>query len=56
MNSSVRGNLYITVKVDVPKNMNAKQKELLGELAETFGDKVESKRKSFFKQFADLFK
>ncbi len=56
VNSSVRGNLYITVKVDVPKNMNAKQKELLGELAETFGDKVESKRKSFFKQFADLFK
>ena len=56
VNSSVRGNLYITVKVDVPKNMNAKQKELLGELAETFGDKVESKRKSFFKQLADLFK
>lgn len=56
VNSSMRGNLYITVKVDVPKNMNAKQKELLKELAETFGDKVESKRKSFFKQFADLFK
>lgn len=56
VNSTLRGNLYITVKVEVPKNMNARQKELLGELAETFGDKVESKRKSFFKQFADLFK
>ncbi len=56
VNSTMRGNLYITVKVDVPKNMNTRQKELLKELAETFGDKVESKRKSFFKQFADLFK
>lgn len=56
VNSTMRGNLYITVKVEVPKNMNTKQKELLKELAETFGDKVESKRKSFFKQFADLFK
>ena len=56
VNSSVRGNLYITVKVDVPKNMNTKQKELLHELAESFGDKVQSKRDSFLKKFADLFK
>ena len=56
VNSSMRGNLYITVKVDVPKNMNAKQKELLKELAESFGDKVQSKRDSFLKKFADLFK
>lgn len=56
VNSSVRGNLYITVKVDVPKNMNTKQKELLKELAESFGDKVQSKRDGFFKKFADFFK
>ncbi len=56
VNSSMRGNLYITVKVDVPKNMNTKQKELLHELAESFGDKVQSKRDSFLKKFADLFK
>ena len=56
VNSSMRGNLYITVKVDVPKNMNTKQKELLKELAESFGDKVQSKRDSFLKKFADLFK
>ena len=56
VNSSVRGNLYITVKVDVPKNMNTKQKELLKELAESFGDKVQSKRDGFFKKFTDIFK
>ena len=56
VNSSVRGNLYITVKVDVPKNMNTKQKELLKELAESFGDKVKSKRDSFLKKFTEFFK
>lgn len=56
VNSSVRGNLYITVKVDVPRNMNTKQKELLKELAESFGDKVQSKRDSFFKKCAEFFK
>ena len=56
VNSSYRGNLYITVKVDVPKNLNAKQKELLHQLAESYGDKVKSKRESFFKKFTDLFK
>ena len=56
VNSSLRGNLYITVKVEVPRGLNAKQKELLKELAESFGDKVESKRQTFFKKFSDLFK
>ncbi len=56
VNSSYRGNLYITVKVDVPKNLNTKQKELLHELAESYGDKVKTRRESFLKKFADLFK
>ena len=56
VNSSLRGNLYITVKVEVPRGLNAKQKELLKELAESYGDKVESKRQTFFKKFSDLFK
>ena len=56
VNSSVRGNLYITVKIDVPRNMNTKQKELLKELAESFGDKVKSKRDSFLKKFTEFFK
>lgn len=56
VNSSYRGNLYITVNVDVPKNPNAKQRELLEELAKSYGDKVKSKKESFFKKFTDLFK
>ena len=56
VNSSYRGNLYITVKVDVPKNLNTKQRDLLKQLAESYGDKVTSKRESFFKKFTDLFK
>ncbi len=56
VNSSYRGNLYIIVKVDVPKNPNAKQRELLKQLAESYGDKVKSKKDSFFKKFTDIFK
>ena len=55
-NSSYRGNLYIVVKVEVPKNPSTKQKELLHQLAESYGDKVKYKRESFFKKFTDLFK
>ena len=56
VNSSSRGNLYIIVKVEVPKNPNSKQKEILHQLAESYGDKVKTKRESFFKKFTDLFK
>ncbi|MBQ8837261.1 MAG: molecular chaperone DnaJ [Clostridia bacterium] len=56
VNSTYRGNLYIIVKVDVPKNLNTKQKELLKQLAESYGDKVKTKRESFLKKFGDLFK
>ncbi len=56
VNSTTRGNLYITVNVEVPRGLNAKQKELLTSLAESFGDKVKSKRETFFKKFSDLFK
>ena len=56
VNSSARGNLYITVKVEVPRGLNAHQKQLLSELAASFGDKVETKREKFFQKFTDLFK
>ena len=56
VNSTARGNLYITVKVEVPRGLTAKQKEQLTALAESFGDKVANKRETFFKKFSDLFK
>ena len=39
LRGSGRGDQYVTVAVEVPKSLNSRQKELLRELAETFGEK-----------------
>ncbi len=51
VNSKIRGNLYITVNVEVPKNLNGEQKELLRKFAESCGEKNYQKRSSFSKLF-----
>lgn len=38
VNSSARGDQYVTVTVDIPKNLTSRQKELVRELAETMGE------------------
>ncbi len=43
-NSRLRGDQYITVVVQTPKNLNAEQKELLRKLEESFGGKKEAKK------------
>ena len=43
-----RGDQFVTVDLETPKNMNARQKELMRELAESFGDKVKEKSSSPF--------
>lgn len=46
---SGRGDMIITVKVMTPTNLNSDQKQLLRDLAKTFGDQnVESQHKGFF--------
>lgn len=46
---SGRGDMIITVKVMTPTNLNNEQKQLLRDLAKTFGDhNVESQHKGFF--------
>jgi len=46
---SGRGDMIITVKVMTPTNLNSEQKQLLRELAKTFGDhNVEAQHKGFF--------
>ena len=46
---SGRGDMIITVKVMTPTNLNSEQKQLLRDLAKTFGDhNVESQHKGFF--------
>ena len=51
VNSKARGNLYVTVNVEVPKNLSAEQKELLRKFAESCGENNHSKRAKFFKKF-----
>ena len=51
VNSKSRGNLYITVTVEVPKNLNNAQKDLLRKFAESCGESNYSKRANFFKRF-----
>lgn len=43
--SGNRGDLYVTVNLETPKNLNGKQKELLREFAEASGTKVFGKKK-----------
>jgi len=51
VNSKRRGNLHVTVNVEVPKNLNSEQKELLRKFAESCGENNHSKREKFFKKF-----
>ena len=50
VNYKTRGNLYVTVVVEVPKNLNSEQKDLLGKFADACGEKNYSKREKFFKR------
>lgn len=53
---SRRGNLSFRVEVEVPKNLSAKQKELIKEFADSCNDKNNQKRKSFFDKLKETFK
>ena len=53
VNSKSRGELYLTINVEVPKNLNSEQKELLRKFGESCGDKQYVKRTSFFKRLFD---
>src|SRR3989344_661685 len=48
VNSSVRGDLYIKVNVEVPQSLSKRQKELIEELKEN-----ESKKKSIFEKISE---
>ena len=51
---SRRGNFIFTVIVEVPKNLNSKQKELLNAFAETCGEQNNVQKKNFFDKMKDL--
>ena len=51
-----RGNMYVTVKVVVPKKLNSKQKDLLKEFADISGDEIKHVEKGLFDKFKDAMK
>ena len=51
VNSKNRGSLHITVKVEVPKDLNGEQKDLLRKFAESRGEANTKGRDNIFKRF-----
>ena len=45
-----KGNLYLTVNVEIPRGLNAKQKEALRSFADSCGESNNEKSTSFFKK------
>ncbi len=56
MGTKTRGDLYVTVSVEVPRSLNNKQKDMLKKFADTLTPKNFEKKSSFFDKIADIFK
>ena len=56
VNSGRRGDLIITVNVEIPKNLSAEQKRLLSDFAASFGDQNNAKKTSFLKKLFDRYR
>lgn len=50
-----RGDLYVQLRVETPKQLTKRQEELFRELAETDAKNVSAHRKSFFEKIRDFF-
>lgn len=48
LHSKARGDQFVRVNIEVPKNLSQKQKDLLKSFAESLGESAHSERKSFF--------
>ncbi len=55
LRSSARGDMYIEIEVETPKNLSAKQKKILEEFAAAGGDSISPKSDSFFQKVKELF-
>lgn len=54
LRSAKRGDLYITIQVEVPVNLNAKQKELFQQLDKELGTDSNPKSSGFFQKVKDF--
>ena len=50
LNGRGRGDQYVTVTIETPRNLNKEQKDALRKFSETVGENNYEKRKSFFKK------
>ena len=50
-----RGDQFVRVSIEVPKNLSQKQRDILKEFDESAGEKNYQKRKGFFDKLKDLF-
>ncbi len=55
LNGRGRGDQYVTVTIEVPKNLTSRQKEILKEFDSQGNEKNYQKRKGFFDKLKDLF-
>jgi molecular chaperone DnaJ len=53
--NKARGDLYFTVKVNVPKKLNEQQKDILRRFAEACGEQLNGQEKTFFDKVKDAF-
>ena len=51
-----KGDMYVTVTVEIPKRLSSKQKEILKKFSETLDDKNLEKKSSFMEKLGKLFK
>jgi molecular chaperone DnaJ len=56
VNSSLRGDQYVRVILEVPKNLSSKQKDILREFDKSVSDNNYKNRKSFFNKVKSAFK
>jgi len=56
INGRGRGDQYVRVNIEVPTNLNSKQKDALREFDKSTGDKNYNKRKGFFDKLKDFMK
>ena len=55
INGRGRGDQYVKVVIEVPKNLSQKQKDILQEFDNSAEDKNYTKRKNFFDKIKDMF-
>ena len=56
INSTQRGDQYVTIKVEIPKGLNEKQKDMLREFDNNVEPSKYKQSKTFFEKMKEIFK